>query len=513
MKLRDLLDAPGLGLEPLHGDDAAWERPVRWVYTTDLPDPSRYLTGGELVITGLVWRTSAADTERFVSAIAAADAAGLAAGDAVFGTVPADVVEACERHGVPLIRVTEDVSFARVTEFVVGAVSAARGARLAATVGRQRQLLAAVAEGRGLDELAQRVSRETGLVCRVLTPTGRCIVAGPAALAPADLDRATAAFLAADRLPAVTKGTGKQYSVFAVGPALGQRVTSRFLLVDGAWNDWPTELVEVVGELAAIAALDRTMQHEATRVPRMIGEEALARVASGAGGQPETLVRLQQAGMDVGQPIAVATATFEGRPDLAETARSVLADAASHLGTPIARAEEDGTATALVPASSGGFVDALRTALARLAPGTGRTRLLVGISQPAEPGALSGALEEARFARVLAGMRTGPVSVVASTEVTSHVLLLATVPDDVRRAFAGRVLGPVLEYDEAHHAGLVSTLTAFLDCSGSWSRTAQQLDLHVNTVRYRIGRVEELTGRDLSRLDERVDVFLALRSL
>jgi DNA-binding PucR family transcriptional regulator len=39
------------------------------------------------------------------------------------------------------------------------------------------------------------------------------------------------------------------------------------------------------------------------------------------------------------------------------------------------------------------------------------------------------------------------------------------------------------------------------------------LHLHVNTVRYRVERIEELTGRDLSRLEDRVDVFLALRSL
>jgi DNA-binding PucR family transcriptional regulator len=35
----------------------------------------------------------------------------------------------------------------------------------------------------------------------------------------------------------------------------------------------------------------------------------------------------------------------------------------------------------------------------------------------------------------------------------------------------------------------------------------------VNTVRYRIERVEQLAGRDLSRLEDRVDVFLALKSL
>ena len=34
--------------------------------------------------------------------------------------------------------------------------------------------------------------------------------------------------------------------------------------------------------------------------------------------------------------------------------------------------------------------------------------------------------------------------------------------------------------------------------------------LHVNTLRYRIGRIEELTGRDLSKLEDRVDFYLAL---
>ena len=126
---------------------------------------------------------------------------------------------------------------------------------------------------------------------------------------------------------------------------------------------------------------------------------------------------------------------------------------------------------------------------------------------------MSGALQEARHARDLAQRRPGALEVVTGAEVTSHVALLATVPDDVRRAFAARVLEPVLAYDRRNDAGLVDTLAAFLDCSGSWSRAAEALHLHVNTVRYRIGRIEELTGRDLARFSDRVDVFLALRSL
>ncbi|MEE2055207.1 helix-turn-helix domain-containing protein, partial [Nocardiopsis tropica] len=47
--------------------------------------------------------------------------------------------------------------------------------------------------------------------------------------------------------------------------------------------------------------------------------------------------------------------------------------------------------------------------------------------------------------------------------------------------------------------------------SGSWQRCAAAMHVHVNTLRYRIGRVEELTGRDLSSLEHRVDLFLALK--
>ena len=52
MRLRALLDTDALGLKLLGGEDEL-ERGVRGVMTTDLRDPSRYLSGGELVLTGL----------------------------------------------------------------------------------------------------------------------------------------------------------------------------------------------------------------------------------------------------------------------------------------------------------------------------------------------------------------------------------------------------------------------------------------------------------------------------
>jgi len=106
----------------------------------------------------------------------------------------------------------------------------------------------------------------------------------------------------------------------------------------------------------------------------------------------------------------------------------------------------------------------------------------------------------------------GPDIAAGDPERPLHDLLLASVPARVLRPSSDRLLGPLREYDDRHNAELISTLRSFLGCDGSWSACASRMYVHVNTVRYRIGRIEALTGRDLSALADRVDFFLALRS-
>ena len=120
MLLSALVGSPQLRLRVLTGEDAL-DRPVAGVFTTDLLDPRRYLTGGEIVLTGLMWWRSPEDSRVFVSALAAAGVAALGAGDAMLGSVPPDLVEACRQHGLPLFEVPVDVSFAAITEQVMRA--------------------------------------------------------------------------------------------------------------------------------------------------------------------------------------------------------------------------------------------------------------------------------------------------------------------------------------------------------------------------------------------------------
>lgn len=510
MLLSELFDAPELGLRLLHAAGGSYDRPIGRLVTTDLLEPGNYLNGGELVLTGLVWRRGAADSETFVASVAGRGATTILAGKALLGGIPDDLFEACRRHQVTLVEVPTEVAFADVTEYVAAAGSADTGARLSASLVRQRRLLSAIASGRSLDELAAGISADIGHDCRVITSTGRHVVPGPGELDDETLDAVTRRFLTADRTPAVANVGGTSYSVFPVGSGLGNRLTAWLLVIDGDHTQWPRDQVEAVQELCAIAALDRVRRDEGRLALRPLVADALALIESG-GLLAEVTTRLRQAGVHSDRPMVMAVA--ELRDDgPAEIAVTVFEDVAQTVGPAVVAPGRDGLLVGLLP-SSPELPELLRRAFGRLSPGLARARLAIGVSGETAIDALSGALEEARFAHRVARASGTPVSVVTSDEVASHVLLLATVPDDIRRAYAQRVLGPVLDHDRRTGAELLATLREFLDCSGSWARTADSLHLHVNTVRYRIERVEHLTDRDLSRFQDRVDVFLALKSL
>ena len=510
MKLRDLVDHPGLGLELLHGARHL-DRPVSAVFTTDLLDPRRYLAGRPLVLSGLMWRRDPSDSATFVRVLADSDVVALAAGEAAFGMIPDDVVEACRKYDVPLIRVPVDVSFGQISEFVAADHEAARERALSTALGRQRRLLTAIADGRSLDELLTLVGQEVGVTCRVLTPTGRHVATASGRLDDGDVDLVTRSFLTADRLPvAVGLADGARTSVVAVDSRLDHRLTAWFLVCTGDHAQWSDDIAVAIGELATVIALEHRRWDERRRADRRIADEVINLVATGQSAGAELAVHLADLGADPHRPCQVVVAACPGVPDLAH---AVLHDAAMQaVGQPVTGIR-DGRAVTILTGEPAHSDDLLRQALNRLAPRVTPHRVVAGLSEWVPREALSGALDEALHAVRVAELRDTPVSVVTSDDVTSHVLLLGTVPDDVRRAFATRVLGPVLGYDAEHGSDLVPTLDAFLRADGSWSRCAGAMHLHVNTVRYRIGRVEELTGRDLNRLEDRVDMLLALRSL
>ncbi|MFI9767808.1 PucR family transcriptional regulator [Streptomyces sp. NPDC052415] len=555
MRLRALLDTDALGLKLLGGEEEL-DRTVRGVMTTDLRDPSRYLSGGELVLTGLAWRRDADDSEPFVRILAQAGVAALAAGEAELGDVPEDLVTACARHRLPLFGVHESVAFATITEHVVRQVSGERAGDLAAVVDRHRRMMTAGPAGGGPDVVLDLLGSDLDLRAWVLSPTGRLIagskVGGPAI--PAGL----CAQLAAEHLAAARTGRrgpyritldSTPYSLFPVrstGRSPGasrdvrETVLSDWLLaVEADAGDWPEERLDLLQGVTQLIAVERDRRDAARTVRRRLAQEVLELVQTGAA-PAEIAARLRVAapvllpGLGAAPHWQVVVArveweggAVEGGPVAQSLLEEILVDplttgpepsdriAVAHTGDeaialvplPAVSAEHDGSETGLLADQ---LLESVRDPLSAGLDDDGRVTLGVSAAVHSAEG-LRGALEEARHARRVAAARPGRVCAAGHQELASHVLLLPFVPDDVRRAFTARLLDPLRDYDRRHRAELIPTLEAFLDCDGSWTRCATRLHLHVNTLRYRVGRIEQLTSRDLSRLEDKLDFFLALR--
>ncbi|WP_329269356.1 PucR family transcriptional regulator [Streptomyces sp. NBC_01451] len=557
MRLRALLDTDALGLTLLGGEDEL-DRTVRGVMTTDLRDPSRYLSGGELVLTGLAWRRDPADSEAFVRLVAGAGVAALAAGEAELGNVPDDLIDACARHRLPLFAVHESVAFASITEHVVRQVSGERAGDLAAVVERHRRMMTSGPAGGGPDVVLDLLGSDLDLRAWVLSPAGR-LIAGSKVSGPAPAPE-VCAVLAAEQLAAARTGRrgphrvavgGTTYSLFTVrgssrttapGGSRDVRETllSDWLLaVEADAGDWPAERLDLLQGVTQLIAVERDRRDAARTVRRRLAQEVLELVQTGAA-PAEIAARLRVTapvllpGLGAAPHWQVVVARvdwaggeIEGGPVAQALLEEILVDpllTGPEHSDRIAVAHTEDEAIALVPlpamsseddGSEAGILAEELLAAVRDPLSAGLDddgRLTIGVSAAVHSAeGLRGALEEARHARRVAGARPGRVCAAGHQELASHVLLLPFVPDDVRRAFTARLLDPLRDYDRRHRAELIPTLEAFLESDGSWTRCAARLHLHVNTLRYRVGRIEQLTGRDLSRLEDKLDFFLALR--
>jgi purine catabolism regulator len=141
----------------------------------------------------------------------------------------------------------------------------------------------------------------------------------------------------------------------------------------------------------------------------------------------------------------------------------------------------------------------------------GQVRAAASRDAPTER--LRNSFHEARCALEATGFTNG-----ASSEVASHrdlgafTLLLSVQDDEALRLYCDSVLGPIESSDERYAGELLRSLEAFIERNGHWERAASDCYCHRHTLRYRIRRVEELTGRDLSRANDRVELWLALRA-
>ena len=360
-------------------------------------------------------------------------------------------------------------------------------------------LVAFVLDDRGLDELIAEVSRRAGAAVRVIDAFGT-VLAGP-------------------QLDGTASPRRREVAIRAGDQQLG------LLVADG---DAPAALFDAA---AQVVALEFAKWRVGFEVEARLRGDLLELLLRGTdANRREVIPRASLAGLDLRRaytPIMFAIGTGAGShsadgPDPIGL-RSMVELVQRRFGAPpfsLVFPRGDGLLVLLdaqpTPGTAGGAgsrvgerAEAVRADLVRLRRGT---RVGVGIGAPT--------IWPENFRRVVHttvraaefALRMNREDGVSSGTLGAYALLIA-LDDESLREYVRAQLGILLDQDTKSGGDLVATLEAYHIAGDRLKPAAEALFIHVNTMKYRIARIDALTDGALSSPSRRHDLYLALRAL
>ncbi len=421
----DLIADESLEITAAFLPDGAAEHQISWVHATEQIDPRPHLRRHELVCTlgsALVRPRSA---ETFVAALSEARVAGVALGlGEVHLEPPGELVNACERAGMPLLLLDHGVPFLAVNDTVLK---------------RRSQI----------ESEARR--RETALLSRLLT-------------------KAREGASETDLLEDAEE---------ALGGRLRRAGADRSLEWAGDQGGVSDEFVEQLQSVLEFSGLEHA--RESSEQQLRLGQ-LLELIAGGLALPAAILPEIEGHGLDR-ERLRVSSWPSGSEGPLGRRWRGALVGVTAHEVLMID-----------TPSSEASFRE---------------LGLVCGYSSVVEIGELRRALSESRSALRLARSRGG---VAGPRQLASLGALLEQQSSDQLDPFIEQLITPVVEADELGRGDLMKTLAAFLSADQRLQETANQLYVHVNTVRHRLKRIHELSGRDPLSPTEAVDLRIALWS-
>ncbi|MEW2403280.1 PucR family transcriptional regulator [Streptomyces sp. NPDC046862] len=511
VSLSTLLADADLGLRQVAGPGE--DRLVGTIGTTELEDPAPYLLGGELLLIAGVRLPETADgIDAYVRRVVQAGIAALGFGVApVHDEVPPALVAACDRHGLPLLRIPPGTPFVAVNHAAHAAMAEARHQELRQISEAQAALATAAARPDALKSVLHQLAARLGAWAVLLDPLGNELLAAgnrPEASAAVQLRALVARTTAHARTrstagrPQPPTAAAEHHAEFhlTVHTLPAENADGPFVLGVSATSAPTAVHRSVIGSALVLLSLLTTPRHALGTDSR--GASALVRLMLGQ--SPLDVAPL----LSSTAPTADSWVVVHGRltgPAPWATSRPggdpvQLAALGTALTTPYL--DLDGISLrALVPVTT-------QAPLPDLAP-VARLGWTLGVSSPVAAADL--AIADRQAGRMLRhAVATGTSSAQHRTQdLTMHSLVS---PGDAA-ALAQARFAPFTEAPAPGPAVLLETLRTWLAHHGSWDRTAAALELHRNTVRRRIAKAAELLDADLQDLDVRMELWFALRWL
>lgn len=472
LTVRDIAAMPGLGLQVAAGS-AGLSKDVRWLHVSELPDPTAWLEGGELLLTTGLGVGDLSTTQRaYVRRLAEHRLAGLAFGLGFgFAGVPEALVEEANRLGFPVISVPYDTPFIAITKTAFARLASEQLEQVTQALEVHERLSRAVLEGRGVQALLAILSDRLDCSLELRDGSGRVV---------------------GERHSKSRLGFDGDGVIELPVSAHGETATLRAVCAERPLEEYD-QLVLHHGQTALAFELSRRRAVSAAEL-RLAGD-LFEDLEHDRLDDREISRRIGAFGLDPDASYAALLAV-PGDGASSEGLRDAVADELDSRSLRYLSTARRDRAAFLLEAPDEETALALAGELAKASPGA-----RVGVGRPARGSGLGRSLVEAR-----AALDAG-VGAIASYRDLGSLELLLGLPDATLEAFVDRVLGRA-----SGNAALVESLTALLDSGCRWSDAAERLGIHRHTLRYRMERLSEQTGRHPDEPQQRMELWLAVKA-
>ena len=470
LTVRDIAAMPGLGLDVVAGS-AGLDKPVTWLHVSELEDPTEFLEGGEfLLTTGLGVGELESSQRAYARRLAQHRLAGLGFGLGFgFAEVPRALVAEADKLGFPVVSVPYEVPFVAITKAAVSYLANEQLEQLERALAVHERLAAAVLEGRGVEALLAIVCNHLDCSLALVDEDGR-VVGERHAKRRIGFDRAV-------EFPVV----GHE-----------EKATLRAARSNGDFGEYD-RLVLHHGQTALAFELSRRRAVSAAEL-RLAGD-LLDDLEEERLDDREAGRRMAAFGLEPEREYAALLALPRDETPSERLREEVAGELEDGSVRYLSTAHPD-RAAFLVEAASEDEILGLARHIVETNP-----HARVGVGRPARTAALGRSLLEARAAL------DASAGNVASYQDLGSLELLLSLPDAALEAFVDRVLGAA-----SANSWLVESLTALLDSGCRWSDAAEQLGVHRHTLRYRMDRLREQTGRHPDDPSQRMELWLAVKA-
>ena len=493
------------------------DRGVRWVSISEHEDPTPWLSGGEVMLTTGYNLDTAAKQRSYVARLAKHDIAALGFGIGFdHKEVPNALLDAAKKHDMPLFVVPYEMPFIAITEAAAARLVSEQYEVLTRGSKVHEQLERLVIDGGGIEEITSSIAGAVSGSALVFDAALRQVARHPAKGAPT----------AEDVLGITEEISGRLGSTGAGATSFEpEALPDRGLVVPvpGRRGKPPAGWLVVLSEHGELGEFERLLARQASIVvglelmrervvnetERRLAGDLLADALSGRLDPEELGGRLRPFGIE--SEAAVLVFSLEDLPAAEDALETHLARVSVPALVATASTASGSLLCAVIGTGADDPVAIAREARVALIASYPGVRAAASRSVPVA--SLRRAFHEARCALEATSLQNGGGPDVAShRDLGAFTLLLALQDDEALRLYSDGLLEPIGRNEGEYGGELLRSLEAFIENNGNWERAARQLYCHRHTLRYRIRKIEELTGRDLSRATDRIELWLALRA-